>query len=136
MHCYTEEHAKRYAEAPEPLTSSECSYEKLPTPWRSALANRRVRAEVCAFIAEGFAQRFAARRRTFPDVEAYVIVHGAGKAIKKISKAGMHDMPEHAAATQIGEGDMSVAYWVQQFPEDIIVVRVLDSDEVSASLPF
>jgi hypothetical protein len=125
-----EEHAKRYAEAPEPLTSSECSYEKLPTPWRSALANRRVRAEVCAFIAEGFAQRFAARRRTFPHKEAYIIVHGAGKTIKKISSAGLNDMPEHAGATQIGEGDMAVAYWVHQFPQDNVVVRVLDSDEI------
>ena len=129
-----EEHAKRYAEAPEPLTSSECSYEKLPTPWRSALANRRVRAEVCAFIAEGFAQRFAARRRTFPHKEAYIIVHGAGKAIQKISSAGLNDMPEHAGACQIGEGDMSVAYWVTQFPNENCVVRVLDSDE--ARCPF
>lgn len=134
MHCYTEEHAKRYAEAPEPLTSSECSYEKLPTPWRSALANRRVRAEVCAFIAEGFAQRFAARRRTFPNAEAYIIVHGAGKAIKQILSAGLNDMPEHAAATQIGEGHMSVAYWLNQFPQDNVVVRVLDYDEVSNAL--
>jgi len=129
-----EEHAKRYAEAPEPLTSSECSYEKLPTPWRSALANRRVRAEVCAFVAEGFAQRFAARRRTFPHKEAYIIVHGAGKTIKKISSAGLNDMPEHANACQIGEGDMSVAYWSHHFCDVNTVVRVLDSDE--ARSPF
>jgi hypothetical protein len=89
-----------------------------------------VRAEVCAFIAEGFAQRFAARRRTFPNKEAYVIVHGAGKTIQKISETGMHDMPEHAGATEIGEGDMSVAYWSEYFASESIVVRVLDSDEV------
>jgi hypothetical protein len=89
-----------------------------------------VRAEVCAFIAEGFAQRFAARRRTFPHKEAYIIVHGAGKTIKNISSAGLNDMPEHAKACQIGEGDMAVAYWSEYFASESIVVRVLDSDEV------
>jgi len=93
-----------------------------------------VRAEVCAFVAEGFAQRFAARRRTFPHKEAYIVVHGAGKTIKKISETGMHDMPEHANACQIGEGDMSVAYWSTQFPQSNVVVRVLDSDQ--ARSPF
>ena len=89
-----------------------------------------MRAKLCALVADGFAQRFAARRRTYPNKEAYIIVHGAGEAIKKISSAGFHDMPEHAGACQIGEGDLSVAYWVNQFPQDNVIVRVLDSDQV------
>jgi len=126
-----EEHAKRYGSAaPEPLTSTECSYEKLPAPWRSALANRRVRAQVCTFIAEGFAQRFEKRKSTFPKSTAHIIVHGTGDSIKKVSFLGCRDMPEHNAACQIGEGDLSVAYWVQQFHDSNVVVRVLDSDQV------
>ena len=131
---YTKEHAKRYSEKPEPLVSSECDSEHLPSPWRGALARRDVRSQICVFIAEGFAERFAARRRTFPNADACVVVHGTGEAVKRISSEGFLDMHEHAGACQIGEGDMSVAYWVTQFPNENCVVRVLDSDE--ARCPF
>ena len=126
-----EEHAKRYGSAPpEPLTSTECSFRKLPAPWRSALANRRVRAQVCAFIAAGFEQRFEKKKGTFPNPTAHIIVHGTGDAIKKISFSGCRDMPEHAGACKIGEGDLSVAYWAHHFHASNVVARVLDSDQV------
>lgn len=125
----SEEHKKRYGGSqPDPLLSDVCDNENLPRPWLSALANRKVRSDMITFIADGLAQKFAVHKTRFSGCAMYV--SGAHENVHRIDCDGTHVCPEHAPVTNVGEGDLAVAYWVQHFHDRSTVVRVLDSDQI------
>ena len=55
---------------------------------------------------------------------------GANAHVRLIDENGERVMEEHAAVTDVGEGDLAVAYWAQHFNDAATVVRVLDSDQI------
>jgi len=124
-----EEHKKRYgSRSSEPMVSTQCSDTELPAPWHSALADRKTRAEIIHYVTEGLSRRFASRSYHFSDHT--IFISGVGETVKKIGVEGYVDCPEHVPATFIGEGDIAVAYWVQQFHDSAVIVRVLDTDQI------
>lgn len=124
-----EEHKRRYGAAVrEPLESGTCDAESLPRPWSAALADRGVRAVMCAYIARGIERRFLAGGPACMGKAVYV--SGVNDHVTRVDHDGVTTRPEHAAAAGIGEGDLAVAYWVQAFHDEPTIVRVLDSDQI------
>jgi hypothetical protein len=124
-----EEHKKRYGGvAVEPLESHACDDNVLPAPWRAALANRSVRATVCAYVADGVLRRFTEAKSRFPKRELYV--SGLAGRVDRADDSGIVHTDNHAAVTRVGEGDLAVAYWAQQYHDRATIVRVLDSDQI------
>lgn len=124
-----EEHRRRYGGAVrEPLESGTCDAESLPRPWSAALADRGVRALMCAYIARGVERRFRSCGDALRGKAVYV--SGVGDRVTRVDHDGVTTRSEHAAAAGIGEGDLAVAYWVQAFHDEPTIVRVLDSDQI------
>ena len=126
-----EEHKRRYGgnlEENLALTVSACDDNTLPTPLRAALADRRVRAAVCAYISTGLQNRFIASAGLLCDRRLYI--SGLANVVIRCDSAGAGVSEEHAAVTLIGEGDLAVAYWAQQFFDRPTIARVLDSDQI------
>jgi hypothetical protein len=124
-----EEHKRRYGGvAPDPLESDVCDDESLPRPWHAALANPKTRAVMCRYITAGLARKFSETSQTLPGCSVYI--SGTSNEVRRVDAAGTAVATEHAAAALIGEGDLAVAYWAQQFHARSTVVRVLDSDEI------
>ena len=124
-----EEHKKRYSLTTiEPLTTEKCDDKTLPKPWSSALATRKVRAEIVAHIANGLVKLFNVHAGRFKDKT--LVVSGALNDVLRVNARGASPWTEHQAVTEVGEGDLAVAYWAQQFHDQPTVVRVLDSDQI------
>ena len=126
-----EEHARRYDRAaggPDPLSRTACDVDSLPFPWHSALADRKTRREICVFISEGVFERF--RLKKFSEGKT-LFVHGAENCVRRaIGDEEARPSEEHAAAGDIGEGDLGVAYWAGRYCHKTVVARVLDSDQI------
>jgi len=124
-----EEHKRRYGGAVrEALESSACDEQNLPRPWNAALADRRVRGTMCAFIAQGLERRFVANRDKLRTKAVYV--SGVADRVTRVDHTGPTLCDDHTAVVGIGEGDLAVAYWAQIFHEESTIVRVLDSDQI------
>jgi hypothetical protein len=133
-----EEHKKRYGSRKDTDTveritpTGKCSQTTLPLPWSAALADRKTRADICQYIADGIARRFAQCHTLLKGKELFV--SGVGDTVAKITVQNeifsKEASTKHAAAALIGEGDLSVAYWAQQFHDRTVIARVLDSDQI------
>lgn len=128
-----EEHAKRYGKvekgAATVMTCVDCDAENLPLPWHAALADRRIRKNICKFISESVLDRFL-ELGYGNDGKATLFSHGTDGVVKSARSNEKRDCPEHASAAEIGEGDLSVAYWIGRYPNKVSVARVLDSDQI------
>jgi hypothetical protein len=127
-----EEHRRRYGAIAEedrvPLEKIACDDENLPTPWRAALADSSVRRATCAYICEGLQKRFKAHATKLAGKQMYV--SGLADVVLRIDSSGSAPSKEYSAAASIGEGDLAVAYWAQQFHNRPTIARVLDSDQI------
>lgn len=127
-----EEHAKRYASKDarggEELTKKTCDQESVPLPWQAALADRSVRKEICKFISEGALDRFLSLGYGARGKKLFS--HGIDGTVRRASGVEKNTCPEHSAAAEIGEGDLSVGYWAGVFCDKVVVARVLDSDQI------
>jgi hypothetical protein len=127
-----EEHRRRYGAIAEEdrvqLENSACDDKNLPTPWRAALADSEVRRATCAYICEGLRKRFNANATKLTGKQMYV--SGLADVVLRFDDSGSSPSKEYSAAAFIGEGDLAVAYWAQQFHNRPTIVRVLDSDQI------
>ncbi len=123
-----EEHKKRYAAKSHEKPSGACSRSSLPSPWHAALADRETRAELCAYVSTGLAERFRGLGDEMRDKE--LLVSGVRNEVVRARAGGVETCPEHAAVAAVGEGDLAVAYWAQHYSTRTVVARVLDSDQI------
>ena len=117
-----EEQRKRRTDHVEPVVV----VDRLPRPWRSGLADAKVRAtlmrDVCDVLHENFKSLNASSTTLITHVDASPVrAH-----VDRKKKYTIETMPE----TRTGEADVAVAHWIRKYPHRPVATRVLDSDHI------